>query len=89
MPNQNFVRGNRLTASANDMYKRYPNDPRYREVLSFNPNGPLPPTPNASKLQMLMSRKSNVNRAHPQMSDTESDTSEVRRIMNRNYMGGK
>lgn len=96
----NFQRGSRLTASANDMYKRYPADPRYREVLyeenpygqrgtNFNPNGPLPPTPNESKLQLLMMRRNTSNRGYPQISDTESDTSEVRKIMNRNYAGGK
>ncbi|GJQ69973.1 hypothetical protein Trydic_g22487 [Trypoxylus dichotomus] len=100
LPPSNFVRGNRLTASANDMYKRYPNDTRQREVLyaenpygqhgnNFNPNGPLPPTPNEqSKMQLLMMRRNNQNRAYPQISDTESDTSEVRKIMNRNYTGG-
>ncbi|KAI4465557.1 hypothetical protein MML48_3g00006028 [Holotrichia oblita] len=97
----NFVRGSRLTASANDMYKRYPIDVRRREVLyeespygqrvtNFNPNGPLPPTPNEqSKMQLLMMRRSNSNRGYPIISDTESETSEVRRIMNRNLADGK
>lgn len=97
----NFVRGSRLTASANDMYKRYPTEVRRREVLyeespygqrvtNFNPNGPLPPTPNEqSKMQLLMMRRSNTNRGYPILSDTESETSEVRRIMNRNYADGK
>lgn len=34
----NFVRGSRLTASANDMYKRYQGaDPRYRSDVVFDP----------------------------------------------------
>lgn len=61
---QNFVRGSRLTASANDMYKRYQNvDPRYRSDVVFQPiyetryqnapNRPLPPVPNERSTSLL------------------------------------
>lgn len=64
----NFVRGSRLTASANDMYKRYQNvDPRYRSDVMFDPiyesnnrfapNRPLPPVPNERSTSFLPRRQ--------------------------------
>lgn len=54
-PNQNFVRNSRLTASANDMYRRYQNvEPRYPSHVVYErhqvqndrpPSRPLPPVP--------------------------------------------
>lgn len=96
-PHSNFIRGSRLTASANDMYKRYNNapDPRYRSDTVFDPiyeaqayryrgmnqagppNRPLPPVPNERRSSLASRRP----RAMPVASDTESDTSEFRRIV--------
>ncbi|KAG5892520.1 hypothetical protein JTB14_011226 [Gonioctena quinquepunctata] len=55
LPNQNFVRNSRLTASANDMYRRYQSvDPRYVNGVGYGqypvredlaPTRPLPPVP--------------------------------------------
>ncbi|RZC33349.1 hypothetical protein BDFB_005463 [Asbolus verrucosus] len=73
---ENFVRGSRLTASANDIGKRYA-DSRYgfetNDKISINyENRPLPPPPPSKK-----------SVRHPQISDTESgsDASEIQRIM--------
>lgn len=100
-PQPNFIGGSRLTASANDMYKRYNNtaDPRYRSDTVFDPiyeaqaykcraayrndgaqrmaapNRPLPPVPNERRSSLASRRP----RAMPIPSDTESDTSELRR----------
>lgn len=79
-----FVRGTRLTASANDMsfYRRQPNiDARYRNNvypvqygsrMDESPNRPLPPVP---KNKLLFRN----------VSDTESasDNSEIQRIVNK------
>lgn len=74
-PQENFVRNSRLTSSANDMYRKmpqnYPNETLYGRIEQNGaPNRPLPPVPFKKNL----------------VSDTESvsDASEVQRIMNNN-----
>lgn len=55
LPNQNFVRNSRLTASANDMYRRYQNgDPRYTNNVIYDiaPSRPLPPVPTEKKVHV-------------------------------------
>lgn len=67
----NFIRGSRLTSSANDIGQRFLYDPR-RTTQNFSPNydnRPLPPPPSKT--------------TRPGQSDTESgsDASEIQRIL--------
>ncbi|KAF2902920.1 hypothetical protein ILUMI_03263 [Ignelater luminosus] len=94
-PQSNFVRGTRLTASVNDMYKRYSNeraryevDPRYQTRAMYTgekvidaPNRPLPPLPERKDTRGLLLKK-NVSGYVP-ISDTESgsEAGEVQRIL--------
>ncbi|KAJ8971458.1 hypothetical protein NQ314_000715 [Rhamnusium bicolor] len=86
LSNEQFARNTRLTASANDMYRRYPNtDPRYRSDVVYGgvryvyqeagaPTRPLPPVPKDKKV--LLQNNSGK-------SDTESasDASEMQRVL--------
>ncbi|KAL1514176.1 hypothetical protein ABEB36_003475 [Hypothenemus hampei] len=79
-----FVRNNRLTASANDMYRRVPPQSIYGRIeqvpmQNVAPNRPLPPVPQKKTGNKVMVRNHFV-------SDTESgsDASEVQRILNNN-----
>lgn len=84
----NFVRGTRLTASANDMYRRY--DPRFIQRIPQQnkaamdvPNRPLPPIPTDGKSGMFLQRRasSSGGRRYQATSDVDSDASEVQRIL--------
>lgn len=92
--NRNFVRGTRLTASVNDMYKRYPQNVRYQletkfqrepvyanERVSEAPNRPLPPVPERRDSRTTSVRK--IMRGYVPISDTESgsEAGEVQRIL--------
>ncbi|XP_018566443.1 uncharacterized protein LOC108907304 [Anoplophora glabripennis] len=86
LTNEQFARNTRLTASANDMYRRYQNvDPRYRSDVVYDgvryqqqqkqqeiaaPTRPLPPVPTKKGLMRNSSGKS----------DTDSDVSEIQRL---------
>lgn len=86
LTNEQFARNTRLTASANDMYRRYQNvDPRYRSDVVYDgtryqqqqqqqeivaPTRPLPPVPTKKGLMRNGSGKS----------DTDSDASEMHRL---------
>ncbi|KAJ8917461.1 hypothetical protein NQ315_005508 [Exocentrus adspersus] len=86
LTNDQFLRNTRLTASANDMYRRYQNvDPRYRSDVVYDgtryqqqqqetvaPNRPLPPVP----------MKKGLTRNHTARSDTDSDASEMHKVNN-------
>ncbi|XP_028137971.2 uncharacterized protein LOC114332380 [Diabrotica virgifera virgifera] len=75
-PPQNFVRNSRLTASANDMYKRYQNvDNRYpNHVIPVHrdvaPSRPLPPVPMDKKVYFRQNKET-----VPEMSDVQNGNS--------------
>ncbi|KAF5283748.1 hypothetical protein FQR65_LT02642 [Abscondita terminalis] len=92
----NFVRGTRLTASANDMYRRYPvenarvfdsryaMEPRYVNVNEKNmevPQRPLPPVPERRDSRAISVRK--IIRGYVPVSDNESgsEAGEIQRIL--------
>lgn len=89
LTNDTFVRNNRLTASANDMYRRYQNvDPRYRNEVYQNqqkqnpqdvpPNRPLPPVPNGKRLPIPEKNKP-VN--------SSNNTQKVKKSKKRSFFG--
>ncbi|XP_023011836.2 uncharacterized protein isoform X1 [Leptinotarsa decemlineata] len=67
LASQNFVRNSRLTASANDMYRRHQNvDPRYVNGAMYGredpaPNRPLPPVPTDKRVMMRHSLENSSN----------------------------
>ncbi|KAF5298304.1 hypothetical protein FQA39_LY11788 [Lamprigera yunnana] len=90
----NFVRGTRLTASVNDMYKRYPyenvrvvddrppSDTRYfTDKSAPMPQRPLPPVPERRDSRAISVRK--LIRGYAPISDNESgsEAGEVQRIL--------
>nr|XP_022918815.1 uncharacterized protein LOC111427760 isoform X5 [Onthophagus taurus] len=77
IPN-NFVRGSRLTSSANDMYRRDLRVP----PPGFNPNAPLPPIPMEHKTQILMRRRGPI-------SDSESERNFVEEEWNADGKPGR
>uniref|UniRef100_A0A1Y1K8Q5 Actin interacting protein 3-like C-terminal domain-containing protein n=1 Tax=Photinus pyralis TaxID=7054 RepID=A0A1Y1K8Q5_PHOPY len=91
-PQQNFVRGSRLTASVNDMYRRYPAEnvqyvesrPKGGGVRYFHEQGPqrpLPPVPERHDSRAISVRK--LIRGYVPVSDNESgsEAGEVQRIL--------
>ncbi|KAK5646907.1 hypothetical protein RI129_005371 [Pyrocoelia pectoralis] len=91
VPQQNFVRGTRLTSSVNDMYRRYPAEtvryvdsrpkggPRY--ISEQGPQRPLPPVPERHDSRAISVRK--LIRGYVPVSDNESgsEAGEVQRIL--------
>lgn len=88
LPNEQFARNTRLTASANDMYRRYQNaDPRYRSDVVYNGTryqqqpqqqqqeivAPTRPLP------PVPTKKGSV-RNNSGRSDTDGDASELQRL---------
>lgn len=89
LPNENFARNTRLTASANDMYRRYQNvDPRYKNEVYQNqqwqnqedgaPNRPLPPVPADKRASNSDKNKSN---------ETSNGTQKVKKNKKRSFFG--
>lgn len=89
LPNENFNRNSRLTASANDMYRRYQNvDTRYRNEIyqsqqrqnheDIPPNRPLPPVPTDKRLQNSDKSKSD---------NTLNGTTKMKKSKKRGFFG--